>query len=103
MHHHDLPSGFVRLHVLHHAAEGEIYGQWTIEELARHGFKLSSGTLYPMLHAMEKKVHLVSREDQGGPGERRRRCYGVTDYGREGLAVAPRRRRELVGDVGRDH
>jgi hypothetical protein len=40
----DLLSGFVRLHVLHQAAEHEIYGQWMIDELARHGYKLSPGT-----------------------------------------------------------
>ena len=101
MDHHDLLSGFVRLHVLHHAAEGEIYGQWMIEELARHGYKLSPGTLYPMLHAMEKTGYLVSREDQGGPGGRRRRCYAVTNRGREALGVARRRLRELVGEVGK--
>ena len=49
MDHHDLLSGLVRLHVLHHAAERPIYGQWMIDELARHGYRLSPGTLYPML------------------------------------------------------
>ncbi len=47
MEHKDLLSGFVRLHILHHASEHEIYGLWIIEELARHGYRLSSGTLYP--------------------------------------------------------
>jgi PadR family transcriptional regulator, regulatory protein PadR len=42
---HDLLTGFVRIHVLHHAAEGEVYGQWLIEELARHGYRISPGTL----------------------------------------------------------
>ena len=99
MDHHDLLSGFVRVHVLHHAAEGEIYGQWMIEELARHGYRLSPGTLYPLLHGMEKKGYLVSREDQGGPGGRRRRLYQATPHGREALAVARERLRELVGEV----
>ena len=36
MEHQDLLSGFIRLHILHHAAEGELYGQWMIDELARH-------------------------------------------------------------------
>jgi PadR family transcriptional regulator, regulatory protein PadR len=36
MHHRDLLSGFIRLHILDHAAEGELYGQWMIEELAHH-------------------------------------------------------------------
>lgn len=101
MEHHELLSGFVRLHVLHHAAEGEVYGQWMIEELARHGYKLSPGTLYPMLHAIEEKGYLAARDDQGGPGGRRRRLYTATDLGREALAVARERLRELVGEVGK--
>jgi hypothetical protein len=36
MEHQELLSGLVRLHVLHHAAEGGLYGNWMIEELARH-------------------------------------------------------------------
>jgi PadR family transcriptional regulator PadR len=48
MEHRDLFSGLVRLHILHHAAEHEIYGQWMIDELASHGYRLSPGTLYPM-------------------------------------------------------
>ncbi len=102
MDYHDLLSGFVRVHVLHHAVEGEVYGQWMIEELARHGYKLSPGTLYPMLHAMEAKGYLTSRKDQGGPGGRRRRLYEATPHGREALAVARERLRELVGEVGKD-
>ena len=65
MEYHDLLSGFVRLHILHHAAEQEIYGQWIMEELARHGYHLSPGTLYPMLQAMEARGYLTSREDFG--------------------------------------
>ena len=49
-----------RLHMLHHVAEREVYRQW-IDELARHGFKLSPGTLYPMLHAMQQLGYLRSR------------------------------------------
>ena len=63
MEYHDLLSGFVRLHILHHAAEQEIYGQWIMEELARHGYRLSPGTLYPMLQAMEGRGYLTYRED----------------------------------------
>jgi len=64
--HHDLLSGFIRLHVLHHAAEQEIYGQWMIDELAHHGYRLSPGTLYPMLHKMERDGYLVSRQEREG-------------------------------------
>ena len=52
----DVYTGLIRLHVLHHAVEeGAIYGLWMIEELAEHGYRLSAGTLYPILHSLERK------------------------------------------------
>ena len=56
----DLYAGLIRLHVLHHASEKPIYGVWIIEELSHHGYALSPGTLYPLLHAMEGKGYLRS-------------------------------------------
>ncbi|MEA3252356.1 MAG: PadR family transcriptional regulator [Pseudomonadota bacterium] len=97
MEHHDLLVGLVRLHVLHHAAEHEIYGQWMLNELANHGYRLSPGTLYPMLHGMERKGYLVSHEERNG--SRRRKLYRATDLGQEGLAVAKRQLRELTGEA----
>jgi PadR family transcriptional regulator, regulatory protein PadR len=97
---HDLLSGFVRIHILHHASEGEVYGQWLIEELRRHGYRLSPGTLYPMLRAMEKRGYLTSREDAQGRLGRRRTVYTATAKGRRGLKVARERLRELTGEVG---
>jgi DNA-binding PadR family transcriptional regulator len=97
MAHQDLLSGFIRLHILHHAAEGEIYGQWIIEELARHGYKLSPGTLYPMLHGMEERGYLRSREKRSG--SRMRRLYRATAEGRTALGMAKDKLRELVGEL----
>jgi PadR family transcriptional regulator PadR len=99
MEYHDLLAGFVRIHILHHAAEGEIYGQGIIEELARHGYRISPGTLYPMLQAMETRGYLTSREDADGRLGRRRKLYAATPDGRKGLALARERLRELVGEV----
>ena len=98
---HDLLAGFVRIHILHHAAEGDVYGQWLIEELARHGYRISPGTLYPMLQAMEERGYLTSRQDSDGRVGRRRKVYTVTPDGRRGLAVARERLRELTGEVSR--
>ncbi|MBV9776567.1 MAG: helix-turn-helix transcriptional regulator [Acetobacteraceae bacterium] len=98
---HDLLAGFVRIHVLHHAAEGEVYGQWLIEELARHGYRISPGTLYPMLQAMEDRGYLTSREDSDGRLGRRRKVYTATKEGQRGLEVARERLRELTGEVSR--
>jgi PadR family transcriptional regulator, regulatory protein PadR len=95
--HRELLTGFVRLHILHHAAESELYGQWMIEELARHGYRLSPGTLYPLLHGMEKKGYLVSREERDG--RTARRFYRATLLGREGLTVARAKAKELFGEI----
>src|SRR3972149_141096 len=95
--HHDLLAGLVRLHILHHAAEHKIYGQWMIDELARHGYKLSPGTLYPMLHAMERKGYLSCRRLR--EGRTVRKLYSATGFGRAGLALAKIRLRELSGDA----
>ena len=99
--HHDLLSGLVRLHVLHHASEQEIFGQWMIDELAEHGYRLSPGTLYPMLHAMERKGYLVSRTEKDGKVTRK--YYRSTAKGLEGLTVAKERLRELVGETMPEH
>lgn len=93
----ELLGGLIRLHVLHHAAEGELYGHWMIEELGRHGYRLSPGTLYPMLHAMERRGYLKSKVQ--GTGRRARRMYRATKKGRDALAFAKSRVRELFGEL----
>jgi DNA-binding PadR family transcriptional regulator len=95
MEHKDLLTGFIRIHILHHASQHHIYGQWIIEELARHGYRLSPGTLYPMLHAMERRGYLSSRERR--IGRTVRRLYRATKLGRQGLALARIRLKELTG------
>ncbi|WP_028575518.1 PadR family transcriptional regulator [Desulfonatronovibrio hydrogenovorans] len=98
MEHHDLLSGLVRLHVLHHSAEHEVYGQWMIDELAEHGYRLSPGTLYPMLHSMEKKGYLVSRKVREGKVQRK--LYRITEKGVQGLDLARKHLQELIKETG---
>ncbi len=93
----DLYSGLIRLHVLHHAAERPIYGSWMIEELREHGYEISPGTLYPMLHALAGKGYLKVRQE--GPGKRARRLYTTTKKGRAALADAKGKVRELFGEL----
>jgi DNA-binding PadR family transcriptional regulator len=93
----ELLSGLIRLHILHHAVDEGVYGQWMIEELARHGYRISPGTLYPMLHAMERKGYLKS--SLLGSGRRARRMYRATAKGRRSLAFAKDRVRELFGEL----
>lgn len=95
--HQDLYSGLIRLHILHHACEGDIFGLAMIEELARHGYKLSPGTMYPLLHSLEERGFLVSKERQDG--RRYRRFYRATPAGRKALVSAREKVRELFGEL----
>jgi DNA-binding PadR family transcriptional regulator len=91
--HQDLYSGLIRLHILHHACEGDIFGLGMIEELGRHGYKLSSGTMYPLLHSLEKRGLLVSKEKR--EGKLYRKVYAATPIGRKALVTAKEKVREL--------
>jgi PadR family transcriptional regulator PadR len=96
----DLLTGFIRLHILHHAAEQEIYGQWIIDELARHGYRLSPGTLYPLLNVMEQRGYLKSRKQR--EGRTARKLYHATALGKRGLALAKTRLKEFTGEAMKD-
>jgi PadR family transcriptional regulator PadR len=93
----ELYGGLIRLHLLHHAAEGPLYGLSMIEELARHGYRLSPGTLYPILHGLEKKGYLRSVEKR--LGRTARRMYRITPTGRGALKAAKQQVRELFGEL----
>ena len=89
--------GFVRIHILHHAAEEPVCGVDLSEELARHGYQLSPGTLYPTLHGLEAEGYLkCNSELRSG---RRRKRYAITQSGRRALAQARRQTRELIQEV----
>lgn len=93
----DFFTGLIRLHVLHHAAREPLYGLAMIEELRRHGYKLSPGTLYPLLHGLEKKGYLKSHEERSG--RRARRIYVATPRGKRALNAAKGKVRELFGEL----
>jgi PadR family transcriptional regulator, regulatory protein PadR len=90
-------AGAVQLHVLHHAAQDEIHGSWMTQELARHGYDVSPGTLYPLLHRLEASGLLTSRDDLADG--RRVRRYAITDAGRRELAESRAALRELAAEV----
>lgn len=93
----ELYSGMIRLHILHHAARGPVFGLGIIAELGRHGYELSPGTVYPILHGMERGGYLrssVKRE-----GRRVRRVYRATPAGRRALKAAKDKVRELFGEL----
>lgn len=92
-----LLSGLIPLHVLHHAAEGEIYGQEMLDELRRHGYHIGPGTLYPMLHRLEERGLLKAREER--KGKVMRRYYRATAGGRAALRAVKPRIRELFREL----
>lgn len=95
--HQGLYSGLIRLHILHHACEGDVFGLWMIEELGRHGYQLSPGTIYPLLHSLEERGLLVSKEKR--EGRRYRRLYRATPAGRRALITAKEKVWELFGEL----
>jgi len=86
--------GFVRIHILHHAAKEPIFGSGIKEELARHGYDLSPGTLYPILHGLEGQGYLDSY-DEVVKGKARK-YYRTTQAGTAALEEAKEKIAELV-------
>ena len=94
-------NGFIRLHVLYHAARDPTYGAEITEELVRHGYRLSQGTLYPALHLLEQLGYLRSRVEL--VNGRRRKYYRATAAGRKVLEEARAQLAELVSEILEDH
>lgn len=94
-------NGFIRLHILHHSANDAVYGAEIVEELIRHGYRLSQGTLYPTLHALERQGYLRCRPRL--VAGRWRRYYEATVAGRRVLAAARQKLQELVVEVLEGH
>jgi DNA-binding PadR family transcriptional regulator len=89
--------GFVKIHILHHAAQEPVFGLALIRELARHGYELSPGTLYPLLHELERAGY-VQREDRVVDGKVRK-YYRATPHGLQALDDTRAKIQELVVEV----
>ena len=89
---------FWKAHILHHAGEEPIHGQWILHELRRHGYEISPGTLYPLLRRMERLGWLKGRSEPEA-GKRARRDYRLTPAGRQVLAVVREQIKELHEEV----
>jgi PadR family transcriptional regulator PadR len=93
----ELLSGLIRIHILYHACKEPIFGLGMIEELQHHGYKMSAGTLYPMLHGLESRGLLRSQKIR--LGRRGRRVYRATPSGRKALAKAREKVKLLLGEL----
>jgi PadR family transcriptional regulator, regulatory protein PadR len=89
--------GFVKIHILHHAAEEPVYGLWLIDELRRHGYDISPGTLYPIFHSLESSRMLQSYEKV--VNGKVRRYYRATRKGENTLKEATIKVHELLQEL----
>jgi DNA-binding PadR family transcriptional regulator len=89
--------GFIKIHILYHAAREAIYGADIAGELARHGYSVSPGTLYPTLHRLSQEGYLA-REARLVDG-RVRKYYRATPKGRRMLEKSRKMVTELVAEL----
>ena len=89
--------GFIQIHILHHAKKEAFFGSWMIEELREHGYDMSPGTLYPILHNLESKG-LLEKEEKTVEGKIRK-YYKITSIGVEILEEAKRKAIELFKEI----
>lgn len=90
-------TGFIRLHLLHHAGQEPTFGLDMIRELARHGYLLSPGTLYPILHGLERDGFLLLRKEV--VAGKVRKVYTLTESGQTTLDEALEKVRELMDEI----
>lgn len=93
----DFFLGFIKIHILYHASKAPVCGIEIIKELRRHGYSISSGTIYPTLHALERQNYL--RSENSVVGGKRRRYYQVTKKGLQMLEASRKKISELVEEV----
>ncbi len=89
--------GFINIHVLHHAQKEPFYGSWMIEELKRHGYEMSAGTMYPILHGLERDG-LLQSENRVISGKVRK-YYAITELGSSVLSESRKIAFELFKEI----
>jgi PadR family transcriptional regulator PadR len=89
--------GFIHIHILHHAKKEPFYGSWMIEELKEHGYEISAGTLYPILHNLQTNgaLKVQERNVEG----KIRKYYSITTIGEDVLKEARAKAYELFKEI----
>lgn len=96
----ELFVGFIRIHILYHASLGPVYGLELMEELESHGYRVSPGTIYPILGKLEQTGLLVS--EKVNVEGKIRKYYRITESGGEVLLQAREKVRELASEILRE-
>ncbi len=89
----ELFYGLIRIHVLVHASHESLFGLAMMKELEHHGYRIGPGTLYPLLHGLERSGLLES--ELKNVGGRQRRVYRITTAGKRALKRATAKVDEL--------
>lgn len=92
--------GFIKIHILHHASKERIFGMEFHQELNRHGYDLSFGTIYPVFHRLEKNGYLIS--EKVNVGGKIRKYYTITGKGKKALTQLTSRAGELFNELNED-
>ena len=93
----DLLLGFIKIHILHHTEKEEVYGSEFQDELARHGYNISYGTLYPIFHRLEENGYITS--EKRNVSGKIRKYYSITKKGKEVLSEARIKAGELFREI----
>ncbi len=96
-----LLKGTIPLLVLHLLARADMYGYQLIkslEQLSSGALKFSEGTLYPVLHSLERDGMLRAHWLVAESG-RRRKYYAITDRGRRDLGSRMAEWRTFAGAI----
>lgn len=93
----DFFLGFIKIHILYHASKEPVFGLELIKELARHGYHISPGTLYPILHRLLNEQYLTSKTEV--VNGKVRKYYRITNKGKKALQECRAKIRELVDEV----
>ncbi len=93
----EIDLAFIKIHILYHAKQEAVFGVGLIAELARHGYKLSPGTLYPILAKMERLGLLTCKRKT--VAHKQRKYYRITPAGNTLLKEARRKTKELYMEV----
>ena len=96
----DFFLGFIKIHILYHAAKESVFGVELIRELTRHGYHIGPGTLYPILHRLRNDGYLVLK--QRNVGGKIRKYYRITSKGKKTLKECRKKIHELVDEVIRE-
>jgi DNA-binding PadR family transcriptional regulator len=93
----EIDLAFIKLHILYHADNEEVFGVGLIEELGRHGYTIGPGTLYPTLAKM-KKGGLLTCEVRT-VHHKQRKYYRISPLGISLLNEMKRKIEELYKEV----